>query len=173
MSRTLAAPSAGALAPLLRGVLAFPITPYQGDGALDEDGLRANAGWLAASGIHALVAPSGTGELFGLSPAECIAVVRATVEAAAGRIPVIAGVGFGPRVGADLAREAERAGASGVLVMPPYYAHPDPDGLLRYIAAIAEATSLGVLVYARDGTLLSAEQLARLARDVPNLIGFK
>src|SRR6266545_3462647 len=134
MSRTLVAPPAGALGPLLRGVLAFPITPYQGDGALDLDGLRANARWLAASGIHALVAPSGTGELFGLSPAECTAVVAATVDAAAGRIPVIAGVGFGPRVGADLAREAEHEGASGILVLPPYYAHPGPAALLRYIA---------------------------------------
>jgi 5-dehydro-4-deoxyglucarate dehydratase len=173
MSRTLVAVDPAALRPRLRGVLAFPITPYDGDGALDEAGVRANAGWLAASGIHALVAPSGTGELFGLSPAECSAVVATTVDAAAGRIPVIAGVGFGPRVGADLARQAERDGASGILILPPYYAHPDPDALLRYIAAIAAATSLGVLVYARDSTVLGPDQLERLARDVPNLIGFK
>ena len=173
MSRTLVAAEPTALRPRLRGVLAFPITPYDADGALDEKGLRSNAGWLAASGIHALVAPSGTGELFGLSPAECTAVVAATVDAADGRIPVIAGVGFGPRVGAQLAREEERAGAAGILVMPSYYAHPDPDALLRYIATIADATSLGVLVYARDGTVLGPEQLERLARDVPNLVGFK
>ena len=173
MSRTFVAVDPAALRPRLRGVLAFPITPFDGDGALDVDGVRANAGWLAASGIHALVAPSGTGELFGLTPAECRAVVAATVEAAAGRSPVIAGVGFGPRVGAELAQQAERDGASGILVLPPYYAHPDPDALVRYIAAIAEATSLGVIVYARDGALIGAEQLERLARDVPNLIGFK
>ena len=173
MSRTLVAVDPAALQPRLRGVLAFPITPFDGDGALDVDAVRSNAAWLAASGIHALVAPSGTGELFGLSPAECSAVVAATVEAATGRIPVIAGVGFGPRVGADLARQAECDGASGILVLPPYYAHPDPDALLRYIAAIAEATSLGVVVYARDGTLLGTEQLERLAHDVPNVIGFK
>ena len=173
MSRTLVAADPASLRPRLRGVLAFPITPFDERGGLDEAGLRSNATWLAASGIHALVAPSGTGEFFGLSPAECTAVVAATVEAAAGRVPVIAGVGFGPRVGADLARDAERAGASGILVMPPYYAHPDPDALLRYIAAIAEATSLGVLVYARDGIVLSAEQLACLAHDLPNLVGFK
>jgi 5-dehydro-4-deoxyglucarate dehydratase len=173
MSRTLVAVEPAALRPRLRGVLAFPITPYRDDGALDEAGVRANAGWLAASGIHALVAPSGTGELFGLSPAECSAVVAATVDAAAGRIPVIAGVGFGPRVGGDLARQAERDGASGILILPPYYARPDPDALLQYIAAIAAATSLGVVVYARDGTVLGPEQLERLAGDVPNLVGFK
>lgn len=173
VSRTAVAAESRTLGPRLRGVLAFPITPYRTDGALDEDGLRSNARWLAASGIHALVAPSGTGELFGLSPAECTVVVAATVDAAAGRVPVIAGVGFGPRVGADLAREAEREGASGILVLPPYYAHPDPDALLRYIATIAAATSLGVIVYARDGIALGPEQLEQLAREVPNLVGFK
>src|SRR6266567_1754748 len=115
MSRTLAAVEPAALRPRLRGVLAFPITPFDDDGALDVRAVGANAAWLAASGIHALVAPSGTGELFGLSPAECSAVV----------------------------------------------------------AAIAEATSLGVVIYARDGALIGTEQLERLARDVPNLIGFK
>jgi len=173
MSRTLVAADPASLRPRLRGVLAFPITPFDAGGALDVGAVHANAVWLAASGIHALVAPSGTGELFGLSPAECSAVVAATVDAAAGRIPVIAGVGFGPRVGADLARQAERDGASGILVLPPYYAHPDPDALVDYVAAIAEATSLGVVIYARDGALIGAEQLERLARDVPNLIGFK
>src|SRR5439155_934979 len=106
------------------------------------------ARWLAGSGMYALVAPSGTGELFSLTPDECAAIVRATVEAAAGRIPVIAGVGFGPRVAAELARQAERDGADGILVLPPYYAHPDPDGLVGYYRQIAEAT-LGLYRLAR------------------------
>ncbi len=173
MSRTLVAVEATALKPLLRGVLAFPITPYDATGALDQDGLRSNARWLARTGMNALVAPSGTGELFSLTPTECAEVITGTVEAADGRTPVIAGVGFGPRVGAELARHAEREGASGILVLPPYYAHPDPDALLGYVAEIAEATSLGVLVYARDGQVLGPEQLERLAREVPNFIGFK
>lgn len=173
MSRTLVATDPAALKPLLRGVLAFPITPYDGAGAVDLDGVRANARWLAASGINALVAPSGTGELFSLSPDECAAIVAATVEAVADRIPVVAGVGFGPRIGADLARRAERDGAAGVLVLPPYYAHPDPDALIGYYREIADATVLGVLVYARDGAALGADQLERLAREVPNVIGFK
>ena len=68
MSRTLVASDPAALGPLLRGVLAFPITPYATDGAVDLDAVRANARWLAGSGMHALVAPSGTGELFSLTP---------------------------------------------------------------------------------------------------------
>jgi len=173
MSRTLVARSPAALGPLLRGVLAFPITPYADDGSVDLDAVRANASWLARSGIDALVAPSGTGELFSLTPDECAAVVEATAEAAAGRAPVIAGVGFGPRVAADLAKRAERAGADGVLVLPPYYAHPDPDGLVAYVAEVASATSLGLAIYARDGVSLTPPQLERLAREVPSLVAFK
>lgn len=173
MTHTLAGRDSASLAPQLRGVLAFPITPYDGDGAVDLDAVRRNAGWLSASGIDGLVAPSGTGELYSLTPDECAAVVEATVEAADGRVPTIAGVGFGPRTGAELARSAEAAGAQGILVLPPYYAHPDPEGLIRYYREISEATSLGVAVYARDGVTLSPAQLERMAREIPNFIAFK
>src|SRR5919204_7068321 len=64
----------------VRGVLAFPITPFAADGSVDLDAVRANASWLPDAGIDAIVAPSGTGELFGLSPAECVDVTRATVD---------------------------------------------------------------------------------------------
>jgi 5-dehydro-4-deoxyglucarate dehydratase len=173
VSGTLQAPSPTELGPLLRGVLAFPITPYADDGSVDLDAVRANARWLAASGMHALVAPSGTGELFSLTPDECAATVEATVEAVAGRVPVVAGVGFGPRVAADLARRAERAGAAGVLVLPPYYAHPDPEGLVAYYVEVAAATGLGLAIYARDGVALTPPQLERLAQDIPSLVAFK
>jgi 5-dehydro-4-deoxyglucarate dehydratase len=173
MSRTLAQPTPAALGPRLRGVLAFPITPYGADGGVDLDAVRANATWLSASGVHALVAPSGTGELYSLTPDECGAVVEVIVEATAGRIPVIAGVGFGSRQGALLARRAERAGADGILVLPPYYAHPDADGLFAYYRDIAAATRLGVAIYARDGVLLTPQQLERMAREIDNLVAFK
>jgi 5-dehydro-4-deoxyglucarate dehydratase len=172
VSRTLVAPSPATLG-RLRGVLAFPITPYGADGGVDLEAVRVNARWLAASGVHALVAPSGTGELYSLTPEECGAVVEATVEATAGRIPVIAGVGFGSQQGALLARRAERAGVDGILVLPPYYAHPDPDGLRAYYRDIAATTGLGVAIYARDGVLLTPQQLERMARDIPNLVALK
>lgn len=162
-----------ALGARLRGVLAFPITPYGTDGAVDLDAVRVNATWLARSGVHALVAPSGTGEFYSLTPEECSAVVEATVEATAGRVPVIAGVGFGPRQGALLAQRAERAGVDGILVLPPYYPHPDPDGLIAYYRDIAAATRLGVAIYARDGAALTPPQLERMAREIPNLVAFK
>ncbi|HEX9494207.1 MAG TPA: dihydrodipicolinate synthase family protein [Candidatus Limnocylindria bacterium] len=173
MTGTLATLTPQALMPLLRGVLAFPITPYAGDGSVDLAAVRSNATWLARSGMQALVAPSGTGELFSLTPDECAAVVEATVDASAGATPVIAGVGFGPRVGADLARRAERAGASGILILPPYYPHPEPEALEAYYRDVASATTLGVAIYARDNVTIAPAQLERLARDIPNLIAFK
>lgn len=173
MSRTLLVRKPAALAPRLRGVLAFPITPFGADGALDLDAVRANAAWLARSGVHALVAPSGTGELFSLTLDECAAIVEATVEAAGGRVPVIAGTGVGPRVAAEGARRAERAGAGGVLVLPPYYAHPDPDGLVAYYRSVADATDLPLAIYARDSASLTPPLLERLAREISTLVALK
>jgi 5-dehydro-4-deoxyglucarate dehydratase len=173
MSRTLVAPEPVALAPRLRGVLAFPVTPFAADGSVDLEAVRANAAWLARSGIDALVAPSGTGELFSLTPEECAEIVEATVDAAEGRVPVVAGVGFGPRVACDLARRAERAGADAVLVLPPYYAHPDPDGLVAYVRAVAGATGLPLAIYARDSVTFTPPQLEHLLREVPSLVAFK
>lgn len=157
----------------MRGAIAFPITPYAADGSVDLEGVKANASWLAEYGICAIVAPSGTGEIFGLSPDECAAVTAATVSAVAGRLPVVAAVGFNTRIGADLAQRAEAAGADGILIIPPYYATPDPQGLLAYYRHIAAATSLGVMPYARDAAVFTPNLLEQLARQVPNLIAFK
>jgi 5-dehydro-4-deoxyglucarate dehydratase len=169
----MAATSPETLKARLRGPLAFPITPYSADGSVDLSAVRRNAEWLPERGIVALVAPSGTGEIFGLSPEEVSAVTAATVEAVNGRVPVIASVAFNARTGAELARRAEAAGADGVLVMPPYYATPDPRGLLAYYRQIATATSLGVLPYARDAAAFTPDLVEQLAREVPNLIAFK
>jgi 5-dehydro-4-deoxyglucarate dehydratase len=157
----------------LAGALAFPITPFGPDDQVDLDAVRANALWLPETGLAAVVAPSGTGELFGLSPDECSAVTAATVEAVGGRLPVIASVGFGPRVAADMARRAEDAGADGILVLPPYYGQPDGDGLIAYYRAVGEATSLGMMPYARDAAAFTPQLAEQLARTVPNMIAFK
>lgn len=157
----------------LRGALAFPITPYAADGSVDLDGVRANAAWLPESGVCAVVAPSGTGEFFALMPDECVAVARATVEAVAGRIPVIAAVGVGSAAGAEVARRAEAAGADGILIMPPYYGNPDPRGLVDYYRTIAAATTLGVMPYARDAALFTPKIVEQMAREIPNFIAYK
>lgn len=160
------------LSTALRGALAFPITPYAADGSVDLDAVRANASILTGDHVSAIVAPSGTGEIFGLTPAEATAIVAATVEAANGK-PVIAAAGFGPAIGAQLAREAEAAGATAVMIVPPYYATPDPQNLIRYYADIAAATSLPVIPYAREAALFSPALASQLVTDVPRVVAFK
>jgi 5-dehydro-4-deoxyglucarate dehydratase len=158
----------------LAGAIAFPITPFCRDGSVDVSGLAANAAWLPEGGhICAIVAPSGTGELFALSPDECATVTAVTVHAVGGRVPVIAGVGFNAATAAELAQRAEADGADGVLILPPYYAQPDAQGLVRYFQQVAEATSLGVMPYARDAAAFTPELLEELTRSVPNLVAFK
>src|SRR5207253_10971212 len=97
----------------------------------------------------------------------------ATVDAVAGRVPVIASVGINAVIAADLARRAEAAGADGILVLPPYYARPDPRGLLAYYQHVARATRLGVMPYARDAAVFTPELLDELTRTIPNMVAFK
>jgi len=156
----------------LRGALAFPITPYAADGSVDLDAVRENAAILADSPITAIVAPSGTGEFFALTPSEANEIVAATVEAA-GDKPVIAAAGVGPRLGAELAQAAELAGAAAVMIVPPYYGKPDPDALIAYYAEIAAATSLPVIPYARDAALFTPRMAERLVNEIPRVIAFK
>jgi 5-dehydro-4-deoxyglucarate dehydratase len=161
-----------AIRPHLRGALAFPITPFASDGSVDLDAVRDNVSFLATSGISAIVAPSGTGEIFALTPDEANAIVAATVEVA-GDKPVIAAAGFGPRLGAELARAAEAAGAAAIMIVPPYYGKPDPDALITYYADIAASTSLGIIPYARDAALFSPKMVEQLVNRVQNVVAFK
>ena len=162
-----------AMKPHLRGAIAFPITPYTPDGDVDLDAVRANADFLASSRVASIVAPSGTGEFFSLTPSEADAVLQATVEAAAGRKPVIAAAGIGPRVAAEQAAFAESVGASAVMVVPPYYGKPDPGALIEYYATVADATSLAIVPYARDAAEFTPAMVRELAERIPTIIAFK
>jgi len=156
----------------LHSALAFPITPFDANGDVDLDAVATNASFLPGTGIGAIVAPSGTGEVFALTPEEAREIVAATVTVA-GDLPVIAAAGFGPRIGAQMAREAEEAGASAIMVVSPYYAKPSADGLVEYYKQIASATSLPILPYARDSALFSPAILTRLCEELPQIIAFK
>jgi 5-dehydro-4-deoxyglucarate dehydratase len=167
-----AATDTASLRKSLQGALAFPITPYASDGSVDLEAVKVNASFLATGDVSAIVAPSGTGEFFALTPDEITDIVAATVEVAGGK-PVIAAAGFGPRLGADLAARAEQAGASAVMVMPPYYGNPSPEGLVAYYADIAAGTSLPVIPYARDAALFSPAIVEQLVNDIPQIVAFK
>jgi 5-dehydro-4-deoxyglucarate dehydratase len=156
-----------------RGVFGFPVTPFRKDLSLDLDALASNVDQMARHPFCGLVAAGGTGELYSLTVAEIIDVVRVTVEAAAGRLPVVAGVGFNAVLGAEIARGAEKAGASCLLALPPYYSNAPEEGLFDYYEAVARACELPLMVYSRDWAVFSPQMVARLAERLPSLIAWK
>ena len=156
----------------LSGVIAFPVTPFKENLTLDLPGLHHNLTKLLEHPISAVVAAGGTGELYSLTPAEYARVIELTTHAIEDRVPVIAGVGFGQRLGVEMAQAAEKAGADGLLVFPPYYPQADEDGLFEYYRAIGEATQLGLLIYSRDWANFSPSMVERLSA-IPSLVAWK
>ncbi len=155
------------------GLLAFPATHFDNDLAFVEASYRDSIANNIAHGAVGLFAPGGTGEFFSLSPEECRQVTRAAVEAAAGRVPIVAGTGYGTALAVSIAKAAETAGADAVLVLPPYLLNVEQSGLEAHIDAICRAIGIGVILYNRDNSIYAAETVARLAERHPNLIGFK
>jgi 5-dehydro-4-deoxyglucarate dehydratase len=158
---------------LATGLLSFPVTDFDAAGEFHAAGYRARLEWLMPYGATALFAAGGTGEFFSLAPDEYAAVVKAAVETCRGRVPIIAGTGYGTRQAIAFAQEAERLGAAGLLVLPHYLVEADAEGISRHVAAICKSVRIGVIVYNRGVCRLGPDALARLAEQCPNLIGFK
>lgn len=154
------------------GPLFFPVTAYGPDGAVDPDTCRLHVRRGVEAGAAAVFACCGTGEFHALTPEEFEDCVRAAVEAAEGRVPVVAGAGYGTALAVRYARLAERAGADGLLAMPPYLVQAAQEGLLRHYRELAAATSLPVIVYQRDNAVFTPETVVELAR-TDGIIGFK
>ena len=156
----------------LYGVIAFPVTPFKDNLALDLPGLHNNLTKLLEHPISAVVAAGGTGEMYSLTPAEYSRVIALTAHAIEDRIPVIAGVGFGQRLAIEMAQEAEKEGADGILAFPPYYPHAEEDGLFEYYRSIGAATSLGMVIYSRDWATFTPQMVERLT-SIPTLVALK
>ncbi|PZQ90401.1 MAG: dihydrodipicolinate synthase family protein [Leifsonia xyli] len=151
----------------LRGILAAVTTPFTADGsAVDEDALRAQANRLIDAGIHGLVPTGSTGEFSTLTPDEYRRVIELYVDAAAGRVPVVAGIGALSTAGAiELVQHAERVGAAAVMVVPPFYDVLSLDALKTFLGDVAGATSLPIMYYnlpGNTGIHLTAAELAEL-----------
>ena len=155
------------------GLLSFPVTPFKADYSFDEARYRANLDWLCDYDVAGLFAAGGTGEFFSLTPIEVARVVRVAVEQTRGRVPVLAGTGYGTALAKDIAVAAEHAGADGLLLLPPYLVNSEQDGLAAHVEAVCAATRLGVIVYNRDNAMLNEDTLARLCDRCPNLVGYK
>ncbi|MFE0448814.1 5-dehydro-4-deoxyglucarate dehydratase [Streptomyces fungicidicus] len=154
------------------GPLFFPVTAYAPDGAVDLDTYRLHVRRGVEAGAAAVFACCGTGEFHALTPEEFELCVTAAVEAADGRVPVVAGAGYGTALAVRYARLAGRAGADGLLAMPPYLVRAGQEGLLRHYREVAAATSLPMIVYQRDNVVLTPEAVVELAR-TEGIIGLK
>jgi 5-dehydro-4-deoxyglucarate dehydratase len=160
------------LADRLDGLLFFPVTAFAPDGSVDLDTFRAHVRAGVEAGAAAVFACCGTGEFHALTPEEFHACVAAAVEETAGRVPVVAGTGYGTALAIRYARLAAEAGADGLLAMPPYLVVPDQAGLLRHYTDIAAATPLDVIVYQRDNAVLTPATAVALAR-TDGVVGLK
>ena len=159
---------------LAKGLLSFPVTHFDQDLQFQEGPYREHCAWLLSfKRLTGLFAAGGTGEVFSLTPREIGQVVAAAVKEAAGQTPVIAGCGYGTAIAVELAKSAEKAGADGLLLLPPYLLEPSQEGLVAHIEAVCKTTSIGVIVYNRDKAVLNEDSLAELCDRNPNLVGFK
>jgi len=168
--------STGHEGPWLRGCGTALVTPFREDGGIDEERVRALVRRQVDAGIHFLVPGGTTGEGVTLDRREKVRLTELVVEAAGGKVPVIAGCGGNDTAEvAALAGAMEATGAAGLLVVTPYYNKPAPHGLFLHYTAVAEATDLPIVVYnvpSRTGVNVTPGTLARLA-SIPGVAAVK
>jgi len=156
------------------GLLSFPVTDFDAQGNFRADTYAGRLEWLAPYGASALFVAGGTGEFFSLTKSDYANVVRTATEVCKGKVPILAGAGGPTRVAIEYAREAERNGAQGVLLMPHYLTEAPQEGIAEHAEQVCKAIpNLGVIIYNRANSKLNADMLERLAERCPNLIGFK
>jgi 4-hydroxy-tetrahydrodipicolinate synthase len=152
------------------------VTPFTTDGALDEPAITRLARRQVDKGIHFLVPCGTTGESPTLDAHERRRVVELVVEAAAGRVPVMAGAGgYDTREVIAAVAEMAKAGVQGILSVSPYYNKPTQEGLYQHYKAIAQSTTLPIMVYNVAGRTASNVETATLVRlsEIPNIVGVK
>lgn len=161
---------------MLKGSLVALITPMNQDGSINYEQLHDLIDWHIENGTDGIVAVGTTGESATLPVEEHLAVIEATVKHVNKRIPVIAGTGANNTVEAiALSKAAEQAGADYTLSVVPYYNKPSQEGIYQHFKAIAEATSIPMIIYnvpGRTVVSMSNDTILRLA-EIPNIIGVK
>lgn len=155
------------------GLLSFPATAFDQNRQVDEARYREHLAWQSSYDVAGLFAAGGTGEGFSLTPAEAARVVELAVAESRPEVPVLASAAGSTVQAVQNVKDAETVGAEGALVLPPYLTECDQEGLYQHVAAICEATNIGIIVYNRANAVYSAETVARLADNHTNFIGFK
>lgn len=158
------------------GVFTALVTPFR-NGAVDFEAFEALVERQLAAGVAGLVPVGTTGEAATLDDDEAEALIRRTVELSAGRALVVAGAGANDtRKAADKAKKAERAGADALLVVTPYYNKPTQAGLIAHYSAVAQATTLPIMLYSvpgRCGVEIAPTTCAALMEMHPNIVAIK
>lgn len=161
---------------IFSGALTALVTPFKNN-AIDEEAYRSFIEWQISEGINGLVPCGTTGESATLSHAEHERVIEICIDQAKGRVPVLAGSGSNNTAEAiSLTRFAQKAGATGALLITPYYNKPTQEGLYQHFSAIARAVDLPLVPYnvpGRTGCNMLPPVVARLAKEFDNIVGIK
>lgn len=162
---------------LFRGAGVALVTPFHADGSVNYEKLAELVEEQIAGGTDAIIACGTTGEAATMSEEEHMDVIRFIIKAVNHRIPVIAGTGSNCTATAiDLSKQAEEAGAEGVLLVTPYYNKATQGGLIQHYEAVAGAISLPCILYnvpSRTGVTIQPETMAYLYQHVENIVGVK
>lgn len=142
------------MAKTFRGTFTVLITPFSEDGrAVDLKALADLVNWQIEQGIHGLIPLGSTGEFLSLTDAEAEAVAETTIKAAAGRVPVLIGTGAEfTDESIRLSKRAEKLGADGVMIIPPFYSTPTDDELFVHYRRIGEAIGIPIMIYNNPAT---------------------
>src|SRR6478735_6706207 len=160
------------LRPDFQGVLVFPVTPFTESGAVDLDALAAHLTKGLEAGPGGIFIACGTGEFHAIDEDEFRDIVTTAVKVVAGRVPVYAGAGGSVAQAKRFAVTAQEAGADGLLLLPPYLVEVPQPGLVDFVAAVAGATDLPVIVYNRNNAKFTEASAVAVAK-IPNVVGFK
>ena len=161
---------------MFHGTFTAITTPFK-DGQIDEAAFRKHIEMQVEGGVEGIVPVGTTGESPTVDEDEHLEIIRIAVEAAAGRIKVVAGTGANSTSEAiHLTEAAEKIGVDGTLQVTPYYNKPPQEGLYQHFRAIAECTELPIMLYSVPGrsvVAIAPETAARLAADCDNVIAIK
>jgi 4-hydroxy-tetrahydrodipicolinate synthase len=157
-------------------LLTAMVTPFDQNGEVDFNATRNLVDYLIENGTDGIVVAGTTGESPTLSSEEKVALFQFVVAVVNGRVPVIAGTGSNnTRASISLTKQAEEAGVDGIMLVAPYYNKPSQEGMYQHFKAIAESTSLPIMIYnipGRCAVNISVETLVRLSQ-LPNIVAVK
>lgn len=155
------------------GLLSFPVTDFDDNGAFNATTFAERVEWFVSHDVSSVFVAGGTGEFFSLTAAEYEQIVNISVKVVNERVPVISSVGRSVPEAIAFAKMAEQAGVHALLLFPPYLTECPQDGVYEYAKAILNGTSLPIIYYNRGNGVLTAPYIKKLADECPNLIGLK